>query len=470
MYIIVNYIYVDKLYMLNKINSAFYKERSLFLPNLPQQLFIQMLLIMINAFFAASEIAVISLNHNRLRKLSEKGDRTAPKLLKLIEQPSDFLSTIQIGITLAGFLGSAFAAESFSEYLVTFVYYDLNFTFIPTNILDTISVILITIILSYFTLVFGELVPKRIAMQKPLEVAKISCNIISVISVVMHPIILFLSASTNLILRIMRLKTETGENGVTEEEIRMMIEIGSEKGTINEDEQEWIENVFEFGDTSVRDAMTLEMDAVAFPIDAPDEQILQTIQKTGLSRYPVYKEDINNILGILNARDFLINQINKKPKPLEDLLRPAYFVPESIHTDQLFKDMQKKKVHISIVIDEYGETSGIITMEDLLEEIVGNIYDEFDPAEKPEIEKLEPNLWRVSGSLDIETLAEELDVSIPETDDYDTVGGMVISCLHTIPKDGTVLDVTVNGLSIHVEKIADRRIQQTLIKRMMDTE
>lgn len=437
--------------------------------NLPQQLFIQILLILINAFFAAAEIAVISLNHNQLRKLSEEGDRIAPKLLKLIEQPSGFLSTIQIGITLAGFLGSAFAAESFSEYLVSFVYYDLNFTLLPTNILDTISVILITIILSYFTLVFGELVPKRIAMQKPLEVAKISCKVISAISVVMRPIIVFLSASTNLVLRILQLKTETGENSVTEEEIRMMIEIGSEKGTINEDEQEWIENVFEFGDTSVRDAMTLEMDVVSFPIDAPDDQILQTIQKTGLSRFPVYKEDINNILGILNARDFLINQINKKTKPIEDLLRPAYFVPESIHTDQLFKDMQKKKVHISIVIDEYGETSGIITMEDLLEEIVGNIYDEFDPAEKPEIEKLEPNLWRVSGSLDIETLAEELDISIPETNDYDTVGGMVISRLHTIPKDGTVLDVNVNGLSIHVEKIADRRIQQTLIKKIDDT-
>lgn len=437
--------------------------------NLPQQLFIQILLILINAFFAAAEIAVISLNHNQLRKLSEEGDRTAPKLLKLIEQPSGFLSTIQIGITLAGFLGSAFAAESFSGYLVSFVYYDLKFTLLPTNILDTISVILITIILSYFTLVFGELVPKRIAMQKPLEVAKISCKVISAISVVMRPIIVFLSASTNLVLRVLQLKTETGENTVTEEEIRMMIEIGSEKGTINEDEQEWIENVFEFGDTSVRDAMTLEMDVVSFPIDAPDDQILQTIQKTGLSRFPVYKEDINNILGILNARDFLINQINKKIKPIEDLLRPAYFVPESIHTDQLFKDMQKKKVHISIVIDEYGETSGIITMEDLLEEIVGNIYDEFDPAEKPEIEKLEPNLWRVSGSLDIETLAEELDISIPETNDYDTVGGMVISRLHTIPKDGTVLDVNVNGLSIHVEKIADRRIQQTLIKKIDDT-
>lgn len=436
--------------------------------NLPQQLFIQILLILINAFFAAAEIAVISLNYNQLKKLSEEGDRIAPKLLKLIEQPSGFLSTIQIGITLAGFLGSAFAAEGFSRYLVSFVYYDLNFTLLSTNVLDTISVILITIILSYFTLVFGELVPKRIAMQKPLEIAKISCNVISSISVVMHPIIVFLSASTNLILRILRLKTETGENSVTEEEIRMMIEIGSEKGTINEDEQEWIENVFEFGDTSVRDAMTLEMNVVSFPIDAPEDQILQTIQKTGLSRFPVYKENINNILGILNARDFLINQINKKNKPIEDLLRPAYFVPESIHTDQLFKDMQKKKIHISIVIDEYGETSGIITMEDLLEEIVGNIYDEFDPAEKPEIEKLEPNLWKVSGSLDIETLAEELDISIPETDDYDTVGGMVISCLHTIPKDGTILDVKVNGLSIHVEKISDRRIQQTLIKKIDD--
>lgn len=433
--------------------------------SLPEQLLLQVILILINAFFAASEIAVISLNPNRLRKLEEDGDRTAPKLLRLIEHPSGFLSTIQIGITLAGLLGSAFAADSFSEYLISFIYYDLGFTTLSLHTLDTLSVILITLILSYFTLVFGELVPKRIAMQKPLEVAKISCRIISGISVIMRPLIWFLSVSTNGVLRLLRIKTETGEENITEDEIRMMIELGSKKGTINEDEQEWLENVFEFGDTAVRDAMTHELDVVAFAIDTPTDKIFKVIQQTGLSRFPVYQEDSNNILGVLNAKEFLINQLQKNPKPISKLLRPAYFVPESIHADQLFKDMQKKKVHIAIVIDEYGETSGIITMEDLLEEIVGNIYDEFDPAERPEIEQLDENLWRVSGSLDIETLAEKLDTVIPENDDYDTVGGMVIRCLHTIPKDGSVLDVETNGLSIHVEKIADRRIRQVLIQK-----
>ena len=434
--------------------------------HLLEQLLLQVVLILINAFFAATEIAVISLNPNRLRKLAEEGDRRAPGLLRLIEQPSGFLSTIQIGITLAGLLGSAFAADTFSEYLVSFVYYDIGFTALSEQTLDTLAVILITLILSYFTLVFGELVPKRIAMQKPLEVARLSCRVVSGVSIAMRPIIWLLSASTNGILRLLRVKTEPGEANVTEEEIRMMIELGSEKGAINQDEQEWLENVFEFADTSVRDAMTHEMDVVAFSIDTPSEQILQTIQKTGLSRFPVYQEDINHILGILNAREFLMNQIYQNPKPIRKLLRPAYFVPESIHADQLFKDMQKKKVHISIVIDEYGETSGIITMEDLLEEIVGNIYDEFDPAEKRKIEQLKPNLWRVSGSLDIETLAEELQTSIPDSDDYDTVGGMVISCLRTIPKDGAVLDVETNGLFIRVEKIADRRIQQVLIQKI----
>ena len=427
--------------------------------HLPEQLLLQVVLILINAFFAATEIAVISLNPNRLRKLAEEGDRRAPGLLRLIEQPSGFLSTIQIGITLAGLLGSAFAADTFSEYLVSFVYYDIGFTALSEQTLDTLAVILITLIISYFTLVFGELVPKRIAMQKPLEVARLSCRVVSGVSIAMRPIIWLLSASTNGILRLLRVKTEPGEANVTEEEIRMMIELGSEKGAINQDEQEWLENVFEFADTSVRDAMTHEMDVVAFSIDTPSEQILHTIQKTGLSRFPVYQEDINHILGILNAREFLMNQIYQNPKPIRKLLRPAYFVPESIHADQLFKDMQKKKVHISIVIDEYGETSGIITMEDLLEEIVGNIYDEFDPAEKRKIEQLKPNLWRVSGSLEIET-------SIPDSDDYDTVGGMVISCLRTIPKDGAVLDVETNGLFIRVEKIADRRIQQVLIQKI----
>lgn len=438
--------------------------------SIPQQLLLQVLLILLNAFFAATEIAVISLNPAKLRKQYEGGDKKAGRLLKMVEQPAGFLSTIQIGITLAGFLGSAFAAENFSDYLVSWIYDDLGFHGISIGALDTLSVIVITIILSYFTLILGELVPKRIAMQKSMEVAKISSGVVSAVAFVMKPIVWFLSFSTNLVLRLLRLKTEAEDETVTEDEIRMMVDLGEEKGTIDAGEKEWIQNIFEFDDTSVCDAMTRLPDVEMFSVDTSPEEITEIIRKTGLSRFPVYGEDVNDILGILNAREFLLNQTGKQPKPLRELLRPAYFVPETIHADDLFRDMQQKKVHIAVVIDEYGEMSGIITVEDLLEEIVGNIYDEFDPAEGPEIEQLEENLWRVSGGVDIDTLAQALKITIPEEVEYDTVGGMVFSQLHTIPQDGTRPEVEVNGLKICVQRIENRRIEQALIRKLPSDE
>ncbi len=440
--------------------------------SIPQQLLIQAILIAINAFFAATEIAVVSLNATKLRKLVEEGDTKAEKLLKLVENPSGFLSTIQIGITLAGFLGSAFAADAFSEYLVSWIYDDLGFTVLPLKALNTFSVVVITVILSYFTLIFGELVPKRVAMQKSLEMAKLSCGVVSALASIMRPVIWFLSFSTNTVLKVLRLKTEAEEETITEEEIRMMLDLGEQKGTIDTDEQEWIENVFRFDDISVKEAMTREADMVGFYLDSTDEEIYNVIKTTGLSRYPVYDEDINDIVGVLNARDFLLDRNSNPdhPKELKKLLRAPYFVPDTIHADDLFADMQKKKIHFAIVIDEYGQTAGIITIEDLLEEIVGNIYDEFDPAEPPEMVQLDENLWRVSGGVYIDDLAKELDVELPEDSDYDTVGGMIFSCLHTIPADGTQFDVTVNGLEIHVEKIEDRRIGEALIKKIIPPE
>ncbi len=426
--------------------------------SIPQQLLLQAILIAINAFFAMTEIAVISLSPSKLRLLEEEGDKAAAKLLKLVEDSSAFLSTIQIGITLAGYLGSAFAADNFSEPLVNWVYYDLGFQALPVRALDTLSVIVITIILSYFTLVLGELTPKRIAMQKPLQVAKFSCGIVSAIAVVMRPVIWLLSASTNGLLRLLHLKTEAEEETVTEEEIRMMIDLGEARGTIDSGEKEWIENVFDFGESTVRDVMIHASEVTAFSLDTADGEIEQTIRDTGLSRYPVYSEDIHDILGILNAREFLLDRMSGHPRPLRELLRPAYFVPDTLKASALMQDMQSKKVHIAIVVDEYGDTAGLVTMEDLLEEIVGNIYDEFDPSEPAEIVELEPGLWRVSGSADVQEVAETVGVELPEDLDFDTLGGLVFSRLHTIPKDGTVLDVEAYGMRIHVEHIAERRI------------
>ena len=283
------------------------------------KLLLQVVLIALNAFFAATEMAVVSLNATKLRKLEEEGDKKAAKLLKLVDAPSSFLSTIQIAITLAGLLGSAFAADSFSVYIVNWVYDGLGLTMIPQGVMNTIAMVITTLILSYFQLVFGELVPKRIALQKSYQVACIASGVVSAVATVMRPVIWLLSVSTNGILRLLHMKVEAEEETVTEEEIRMMIDLGGQKGTIDQEEQEWIENVFRFDDISVREAMTRTADVEAFSLEAADEEIIQTIRKTGLSRYPVYDEDINDIVGILNARDFLLERGAEHPRSLKEL-------------------------------------------------------------------------------------------------------------------------------------------------------
>ncbi len=429
--------------------------------NLAQQILLQIILIAINAFFAATEIAVISLNTTKLRKMADDGDRYAPKLLKMAENPSGFLSTIQIGITLAGFLGSAFAADNLAEYLVP-AFTDLG---LPAGVSRTIAVILITLIISFFTLIFGELVPKRVAQSKAFEVAKFSSSVILITAKVMRPVVWLLSATTNLILRIFRIKDDGNGEAVTEDDIKLMVDAGGESGSIEEDEQEWIQNVFEFNDINVSEIMTREPDVVSFQVDTPESEILDTIKDSGLSRFPVYGEDINDILGILNARDFLINLNSPEHRPIREFLRPAYMIPDSIHADKLFSDMQEKKTHIAIVVDEYGQTVGIVTLEDLLEEIVGNIYDEFDPQEEKEIQSIGDGVWKVSGSLSLSDFSDETGIELEENEDYDTIGGMVLSTLSQIPEDGTTLHAVVNGLDIQVTRIEDRRIDEAIVRK-----
>ena len=430
------------------------------------QLLVQIILILINAFFAATEIAVISLNANKLRKLEEEGDKLAPKLLHMVEDSSGFLSTIQIAITLSGFLGAAFAGDAFAEYLTAWLL-SLGVG-IPASVLDTISLVVVTIILSYFTLVFGELVPKRIAMQKSMEMARLSCRVVSAIATIAKPVVKLLSLSTNGVLRLLRMRTDVEEEQVTEDEIRMMIDLGNESGSINEDEKELLHNVFDFSDQTVSDVMTHAADVESISVDATREEVLDTIRSTGLSRFPVYGEDESDILGVLNTRDFLVDWVSDGTKSVRDLTRPAYLVPESLSADDLLRDMQIKKIHLAVVLDEYGELAGVITVEDLLEEIVGNIYDEFDPAEPQELEQLGENLWRASGSLSVEDLAEELDMELPEDEDYDTVGGMLLSCLRTIPEDGSRPLVQVHGLELQAEKVEDHRIRSVLVRKLPD--
>ena len=425
------------------------------------EILLQIVLILVNAFFAGTEMAVVSLNATKLRKLQEEGDKTAGKLLKMVEDSSAFLSTIQVAITLAGYLGAAFAGENFAPVLSNWLYNDLGFQVLPLQALNNVAIIIITIILSYFTLVFGELVPKRIALQKSYEFAKVACGVIRVMATVLRPVIWLLSISVN---GVLRLKVEAEEENVTEDEIRMMVDLGGEKGAIDEDEQEWIQNVFDFGDTTVRESMTPRGDLDALDIESTDEEILEMIQESGHSRLPVYEENADSILGILNARDYLLARGTGKKTPLKELLRPAYFVPETIKADNLFKEMQKEKVHIAIVVDEYGGTEGIITIEDLLEEIVGNIYDEFDQPEQPEVVALGENQWRIAGSTPISTLVDDLELPLPESDDYDTLGGLIVTRLNAIPKDGEQLDMEIDGVALHVEKIEDHRIESVVVR------
>lgn len=425
-------------------------------------LLLQVVLIAVNAFFASTELAVMSLSASRLRRQAEEGDKAAPRVLKLVEGSSSFLSTIQIGITLAGFLGSAFAADNFAAPLTSWLYDSVGFTALSRASLNTLSVLFITLLLAYFTLVFGELVPKQVGLSKPYQVAKFTSGIIAVLAVGLKPLVKLMSASSALVLRLLGIRGDREEN-VTEDEIRMMVDAGHESGNIDTEEKEMIDNVFELDKTIARDVMAHRMDVVAIEADAEPHEIVEIIRASGHSRFPVYDDSLDNILGVLNARTFLLSQSEATPTPLRDMLRPARFVPETVRADILLRDMQREKDHLAMVLDEYGGFSGVVTMEDLIEEIVGSIYDEFDAPEEAEICQIEDNLWHIAGDTDIEDIEAVLGVKLPDDREYDTLGGLVFSRLSSIPADGTKLEVDVEGLHIATEPVEDHTVPAALV-------
>ena len=438
-----------------------------------RQLLLQLLLILVNAFFAASEIAVVSLNANKLRKDAEDGNKKAARLLKLVEQPTSFLSAIQIGITLAGFLGSAFAAENFSDRLVRWLIDDVKFTLLSESALGTLSVVVITVILSFFTLVLGELVPKRIAMHAPMKVAAFTTPVVRVVAVIMKPIIKLLSVSTAGMLWLFGIKDKSEEEKVTEDEIRLMVDIGEETGTIDAKEREMIDNIFDFDNSTAKDVMTRTPDVVSVSLADSQEQILTVLRDCGFSRLPVWQDEPGkNMVGILIAREYLLNLRSEQPKPLRDMLRPAFLVPETIPCDKLFSEMQKDQRHMVAVINEYGEMAGIVTLEDLIEEILGNIYDESDDATEDgeEIRELSEGCWRISGTVPLDDVRRELDVAIPEDIEANTLGGLVIGCLTEIPEDGTTFEVDCCGLHIKVDRFADHRVESAIVTRAVPEE
>ena len=399
-----------------------------------KQVLLQVILILFNAFFAATEIAVISLNEKKVKARAENGDRKAKLMLRMIEGPTRFLSTIQVGITLAGFLGSAFAADNFAERLSAFAVTKFNISNAYIGTINTVSVVIITLILSFFTLVLGELVPKRIAMRHKEKFAEMVCPIISVLAVVLKPIIWFLTVSTNGVLRILGIDPNEKEEPVSEEDIVIMLDAGVDEGTLDEDDIEYIKNVFKLDNLTAADIMK-SRNAVAFISETDtSEDILNVIEAEGYSRIPIYSESIDKVVGILHTKEYLLKH-NNPDFELSQATLPATYVPESMHLDSLLKDMQTNHNHMVIVVNEYGITSGIVTIEDILEELVGEIWDEQDEAFNS-IEKIDENSYRVLCSISLEEFFEFFEKDVPDETDAITVNGWLIENSGNIPQIG----------------------------------
>lgn len=417
------------------------------------QIAILVILIGLNAFFAASEIAFIALNDTKIEKQAKEGNKKAKQIEKMLETPSKFLSTIQIGITLAGFLSSAFASDAFASKLAPVLN---NMIPIGINIWQNISILIITIILSFFTIVFGELVPKRLAMKHYEKIAFATIEIIRTISIITAPFVKLLSVTTNAISKIFGVG-ENEEEIVTEEEIKMMVDQGKEDGTIQEDEKEYINNVFEFNDIVASEIMTHRTDMFAVDINTGANELLEEIIKDDCkhSRIPVYDETVDEIKGILYVKD-IIKNIGKKTFKIKNIMKEAYFVSQNKLINELFKEMQKNKKQMAIVIDEYGGTAGLITMEDILEEIVGDIFDEYDEFEE-EYEKIDDKTYIISGKMPIYDVNKLLNSNIPEGD-YDTLSGYLQEELGRIPTDEENPIIETKELTFKIEEYEDKRI------------
>ena len=417
------------------------------------EIILLVILIALNAFFAAAEIAFISLNDNKIDIQAKEGNKKAKSIKGMLENPSKFLATIQIGITLAGFLSSAFASEAFASELAPVL-----FRLAPAISLQSwnkIAIIIITMILSYFTLIFGELVPKRVAMKYSEKLDFASIGIIKTISILTAPFVKFLTVSTNIVSKILGVGA-VEEETVTEEEIRMMVDVGEEKGTIDTEEKAMINNIFEFNDKAVSEIMTPRKDVFALDMNLSISKVIEELTEDfRYSRVPVYDETIDNIKGIVYVKDILLSTKNKNVR-VRNLVKEAYFVPETKLVNELFEELRKNRKQIAIILDEYGGTSGIVTMEDILEEIVGEIYDEYDEIDK-KYEKIDENTYLMSGGMSISDVEKLLDIEIPEGD-YDTLSGYLLDELGRIPNEKEKPIIETENAVYKVEKTAENRI------------
>lgn len=416
------------------------------------QLFIQLVLIAVNAVFASAEIAIVSMNDLKLEQLAAQGNKRAKRLVKLTNKPAGFLATIQVAITLSGFLGSAFAADNFSDIIVNWLI-GLGVS-IKASTLNTISVVVITIVLSYLTLVFGELVPKRIAMKKTQQIALGLSGLIYIASKLFAPLVALLTASTNLMLRIIRINPNENDEEVSEEEIRMMVDMGSQKGVIDISEKNMIVNVFEFDDKDCGEFSTHRMDIFALDIDDSAEEWHEIIKQSNHSLYPVFKESIDNVVAVLDAKKYFRAEDKSKENIQKTAFLTPVYVPDSMKIDNLFEQMQKSHNHFAVVVDEYGGTVGIITMNDLLEQIVGSLQEENEAY----ISEVDKNCWKVKGLVSLDEVAQAINIDLP-VEDYETFSGYVLGVYCKIPKDGSSFEVETDRLKIDVLNIVNHTVE-----------
>ena len=427
-------------------------------------LLLQIILIALNAVFASAEIAVLSINEMKLERMAEQGNQRAKRLFRLVKEPARFLATIQVAITLAGFLGSAFAADNFSEPLVDWIL-SLGVK-IPRTTLDACSVIVITLILSYFTLVFGELVPKRIAMKRSEQLALGISGLVSGISVIFKPLVSFLSISTNFVLRLCGIDPNEEEDQVSEEEIRMLVDVGSEKGAIAHQEKEFIQNVFEFNGTMIDNIATHRTDVVRLWIEDDMDSWKETIHNSRHTRFPICEGSPDHVIGVLNTKEYFRTADKSRENILRTAVHTPYFVLETTRADVVFKNMKLTKHSMAIVIDEYGGMTGIVTLSDLIEELVGDLSDEFsdDKGSEPELKRINDGIWRIRGNIELCVLEETLGQKLISSE-FDTLTGLVFDELGIIPEDGERdIEIEIQNLQIQIKCIKDHQIEEAIIE------
>ncbi|HBQ86649.1 MAG TPA: HlyC/CorC family transporter [Syntrophomonas sp.] len=424
-------------------------------------LLIQLVFIFFNAIFACAEIAVITMNDNKLAKLFAAGDKRALRLTELTEQPAGFLATIQIGITLVNLLSSAVATENFSDRLVDW-FTGIGVS-IPTSVINILSVAIITVLLTYFTVLLGELIPKRLAMKKAEQIALGMSGLIYAVSKIFTPAVWLFTVSTNGLLQLFGVDPNSEEDENAEEEIRMILDAGKQKGTIQPDEQSMIQNIFEFDDTFAGEIMTHRTEVSLLWLDESDEEWDKTINESRYSIYPICSDSPDNIIGVLYAKDYLRLKNKARDEVMENAVQPAYFIPESVRADVLFRNMKKSRNHFAVVVDEYGGMSGIITMTDLLEQLVGDLEDDISmPEESPLIERIDAKTWRIQGTAPLDKVSKELGVLLPD-EKYETFGGLVFGLLGTIPSDGSTPELKEYGLTIKITEIKERRLENSVV-------